>query len=475
VSNGDFTLNKQAINTIGVNGTAEFTVVPNTGLAEGTHNALVTVSGGSNIEEQSFEVSFVVTRSVPQTLADLVTRMAEDKSLASASYILPSGNETYTTAVTLTAANSPATVVIDGGGRVITGGTNSITVGAGITFTLKNIKFTTLPLTVAAGGKLILGNEGDAAGSAVVQSNAGAGITVNGGTLELKAGALVKDNHASGIVLENGSHFTMTGGEISGNEVNDGGSFYGYGGGVLMKGANSVFTMDGGVIKENKAVASSLTITFYLGGGVAIIDGGTFTMIGGSISENKAGHSGGGVYMEGDGGTFIMTGGSISENGMDSGGFGGGVYAEGDGVSFTLDGGVITGNKAAYGAGVWIGGEGTTFTMDSGAISGNNAIGGYGGGVRLNGGVSFTMNGGEISGNTTDGRGGGILMGGTTVLNMTGGDIKGNTAVLEGGGVRLGSTTELTGNPSIGAKDAGRGSIWGNTASTGPDVYDPSL
>jgi uncharacterized membrane protein len=61
VPSGGFTLSKTAIANIAVDGSDSFTVVPKTGLAEGTHTATVTVSGGSNIEEQSFEVSFTVT------------------------------------------------------------------------------------------------------------------------------------------------------------------------------------------------------------------------------------------------------------------------------------------------------------------------------------------------------------------------------------------------------------------------------
>jgi uncharacterized repeat protein (TIGR02543 family) len=403
----------------------------------------------------------------PLTLAALLADIAIDAAVnsTSASYTLPSGDEAYNAEVTLTTANSPANVVVDGGNRVVTGSTNRITVGAGVTITLKNITFKTLPFTAAAGGTLVLDDK------AVIQGNAGTGITVNGGTLELKAGALVKDNHDSGLVMENNSVLTMSGGEISGNTtVNNGG-------GVLVKGANSVFTMGGGIIKENEASLVS-TPTRY-GGGVAIVDGGTFIMTDGSISANKAEY-GGGVAM-GDGGTFTMTGGSISANGMNlNGGYGGGVYADSDGGSFTLDGGVITGNKAFFGAGVLIEGEGFTFTMISGAISNNIAsnlhydngsiTSAAAGGVKVGAGVSFTLSGGEISGNTSEGRSGGIEIYGSGIgFHMTGGVIKNNTAVSYGG-VSLSSTTTFTGNPTIGGTSAPASVGWihGNTP---VDVY----
>jgi uncharacterized repeat protein (TIGR02543 family) len=414
----------------------------------------------------------------PLTLAAVIADMAADKDKPTAAYTIPSGNEPYTGALTLTTANSPATVVIDGSNRVVTGGTNSITVGAGVSLTLKNITFTTLPFTVSAGGTLILGSEGNATSSAVVQSNAAtAGITVNGGTLELNAGALVKDNHASGIVLENNSVLTMTGGEISGNEAKAEGATYVYGGGVCVKGANSVFTMGGGSIRDNEVSVSSNGH----GGGVAIVGGGTFIMTDGSISGNKTSYYGGGVAIKGDGATFTMTGGSISANGMDlhNGGYGGGVYMPSNGVSFTLDGGVITENKARSGAGVMISGEGTTFTMISGAISNNIASNMHtdkvtsgiiyadcGGAYIAGTNNTFNMSGGEISGNTSEWYHGGLMIGSSSSdFNMTGGVIRNNTAVSYGG-VRLSSNTTFTGNPRIGnpvTSGSGQGWIYGNT------------
>jgi formylglycine-generating enzyme required for sulfatase activity len=56
---GLFTLSATSINSIGVSGSDTFTVVPNTGLAEGTYTAMVTVSGGNDISE-NFTVSFTV-------------------------------------------------------------------------------------------------------------------------------------------------------------------------------------------------------------------------------------------------------------------------------------------------------------------------------------------------------------------------------------------------------------------------------
>ena len=54
-----FTLSKTSISSIAKDGTDTFTVVPNTGLAEGTYTATITVSGAS-VAEQTFNVSFKV-------------------------------------------------------------------------------------------------------------------------------------------------------------------------------------------------------------------------------------------------------------------------------------------------------------------------------------------------------------------------------------------------------------------------------
>jgi len=54
-----FTLSKTSLPAIAGGGSDSFTVVPNTGLSEGTYTATVTVSG-SNVESKSFNVSFTV-------------------------------------------------------------------------------------------------------------------------------------------------------------------------------------------------------------------------------------------------------------------------------------------------------------------------------------------------------------------------------------------------------------------------------
>jgi uncharacterized membrane protein len=339
-----------AVSSIPVGETATFSVRPKIGLSEGTHTATVTVSGiggtgASNIEPRSFDVSFEVT----VAFASIVTRMAEDKNIPSATYTLSGGEETWTDGLNLTTANCPATVVIDGGGRIITGGTNSITVGAGLTLTLRNITFTTIPLTVAASGTLVLET------GAVVRDNAGTGITVSG-TLEMNAGALVTANNASGI---------------------------------RMNGTGARFTMDGGTVSYN---------TSDSGGGVRI-DGGEFTMNNGLISENHSTGYGGGVLLIGGGCTVTMKNGEISNNRADNGG-GGVVIWRNANLVFNMEGGLITGNYAYN----WGGGlytiYGGVFNLTGGDITGNSARVG-GGGIYIS---SSTLNGNFSIGEKVDGK-----------------------------------------------------------------------
>jgi len=95
-----FTLSTTSINSIAVGGTRTFTVAPNTGLAEGTYTATVTVTGGNDISA-AFNVSFTVNP-------------ADNQTPAAADYTI--GNLTQTagsvTAVTITAKSgkSPGAV-----------------------------------------------------------------------------------------------------------------------------------------------------------------------------------------------------------------------------------------------------------------------------------------------------------------------------------------------------------------------------
>jgi hypothetical protein len=210
---------------------------------------------------------------------------------------------------------SPASVTIDGAGRTIkltpADGTkvgnnikskNFITVGSGVTLTLKNIAFKSattgiwysnfIVIKVETGGRLIFET-----GASISGFNTG--VVVTGMAYYEK----------TGIVHIDGGKFDMTDGEIYDNidEFRSGGVFVNNGG---------EFNMTGGKIYRNG------TNFFVNGGGVAVKNGSTFNMAGGEIYEN-IGRYGGGVFVEHS--TFNMTGGEIYKNTSKSEG-GGGVY-----------------------------------------------------------------------------------------------------------------------------------------------------
>jgi hypothetical protein len=136
---------------------------------------------------------------------------------------------------------------------------------------------------------------------------------------------------------------------------------------------------DGSAVKKNEASGN-------IGGGVSITDNSVFTMSGGTISDNKTtsvSFGGGGVYIGNS--VFTMTGGTISGN--TASGNGGGVHIIGSTSStsvFTMSEGTISDNVASSGGGVSINNY-SVFTMSGGTISGNeaNGTGGVGGGVLL--------------------------------------------------------------------------------------------
>jgi uncharacterized membrane protein len=460
-----FTLSSSSVASIAAGGTATFTVGPIAGItAQDVYTATVAVSGGNGISA-SFAVSFEVdaTPTWVSSFSALVTQMKKDNYKGQGYYNLQGGLDTYSSDKTLEFATCPANAIIDGNGRIVRGGGKTLSIGAGVTVTLRNITFERFQLNVNYGGKLVLDT------GAVVQGISKPGVIVGSshslGTLEMKEGSIVRDNGSAlgstngGGVVINGGTFTMYGGEISGNT----------GGGVRIEGTGTIFTMNGGTISGNTDNGVSLnnavgftmsggTISANTGSGVNIKVG-TFTMNEGTISGNT-GNTGGGVRIEG--GIFTMNGGTISGN-MTSGG----VRIAGG--TFTMEGGTISGNYCPTGGGVRIEGQGCVFTMNGGLISGNTAGQGTtgGGGVVLYGANTvFNMNGGAISDNSSTYQGGGVaLLGDRAKFNMSGGVISGNRIEWNegaGGGVfSKSSASELT---------MGGGTISGNSASYGGGV-----
>jgi hypothetical protein len=287
--------------------------------------------------------------------------------------------------------DSPAELVIDGGGKTVdltesaTGNHPLITVGDGVTLTLRNITFKGLKS----------GDSGDAGNNTVPL------IWVEGGgKLIMENGVTISHNSSGGVFVNGGaSFFTMNGGTISHNSSH----------GVSV-GSGGAFTMNGGTISHNSSH------------GVSVGGGGAFTMKGGTISNNNATNDGGGVRNEG---TFIMDGGTISGNTAKD--EGGGVSLL-SGAMFIMEGGIIKENTAQKGGGVSVTHGGGQFSMyKNGHISGNTAEL-DGGGVYLAVG-KFRMYYGTIDGNKVtckDGNGGGVYVGEAAVFEMDAGSIQSN-------------------------------------------------
>jgi hypothetical protein len=193
-----------------------------------------------------------------------------------------------------TTANSPKEVVIDGGGRRLSGDNYFaiFTVRDDVTLTLRNIildntgKVGAPVVVVEGGGHLILED----------------GVVIRGGTQSTDhSGQTV---WGGGVRVDAPGRLTMRGGTISGNTVTaTASSHWAYGGGVY---AGGTFIMEGGAISGNKANGGN-----SYGGGVYVPSSGFFKKTGGTIYggeegdtldgtvlKNTAGSGGDAVYAD---------------------------------------------------------------------------------------------------------------------------------------------------------------------------------
>jgi hypothetical protein len=225
---------------------------------------------------------------------------------------------------------NPAVFVIDIAGSFSVPGIGED--GSSITGNYKEVRLTgNGKMSLSGTGSLILvsANQTFIIDGPTLQGTSGNNMPLvfTAGGLELRSGYITgnkNDDVCGGVGVDTGGTFTMSGGEISGNNS------VGAGGGVFI--AGGTFTMSGGAVSENNAD--------YGGGGVFIWDS-TFTMTGGAISDNTSAGNGGGVYL--DYVSFDMKAGTISGN---TASHGGGVFNNND-ATFTMTGGVIYGSGAA--------------------------------------------------------------------------------------------------------------------------------
>ena len=283
----------------------------------------------------------------------------------------------------------------------------------------------TTKIQVKNGGRLVICDcAGGGTLKAATKGWGGACIYLYQSTLELFGGKItggkINGKGGGGAVALDDSRcvFTMTGGEISGNNGNKSG------GAVFFNSADKkggTFRMFGGVIADNTA---------QNGGVLYSSCGGTVELLGGEIRGNKATGGDGGVINI-SGGTILLAGTKLTGNSAAR--YGGAVYLY-DGVTATMTGGEITNNTAAKeGGAVHVYGKNSTFVLSGGSITGNSSV--DGGAVYLNREPSvLQMTGGVISGNTATGCGGGVYIYRTgSVCDLSGGRIENNTAKTGGG------------------------------------------
>ena len=261
---------------------------------------------------------------------------------------------------------------VENGGVISVAGTLEITDGSSSNgvITGGNTTVNGGGIYVDGGGMLTL-SSGKITGNI---SNYGGGVYVSGGTFNMLGGTVSNSYgiYGGGIYIDSNSTFNMSGGDITGNSVEGGGS-------AIYACNNTVVTISDGTISGNTVDHDR--------GCIFISDNSVFTLNGGTISTNND-------YVYILGGTFVMNGGMVSEN----------------------SGGNVCIKTVYVGQGQY---HYATFTMNGGKI-----IGGSGGaGVSIDEESTFNLNGGEISGNTASG----VSVTGNAILNLSGGVIFGNS------------------------------------------------
>jgi len=245
------------------------------------------------------------------------------------------------------------------------------------------------------------------------------------------------------------------------------------GGGVLVRGANTGFIMEGGIIggEQFPGGTNFQTNRAVRGAGVAVLNGARFEMTGGRISGNFAAnvHSvtvpityspfGGGVFVSDNNSHFYLTGSGVI------GGMPTTALSNNNSVSVTV---IPASNTSRRGSGVAVINN-ATFTMNGGLIAGNdnsaNAVVGSSrslpgadtlegftsSGVFVSNGAHFDMLSGHILRNFSSGPGGGVTVYGSGTMEMQGGFIAGNYASGNGGGIMLsGGAAAVVYNGTIG-------------------------
>lgn len=265
-------------------------------------------------------------------------------------------------------------------------------------------------------------------------------INVCGGTFNLQSGVLTTNQDANVrhlIYADNGSTVSMSGGYVCGASMGSDGA----GAGIHVEGSTldegSTLEISGGVIAGNYAPS---------GGGVYARNS-TVHMVGGIISGNGTNNSqsgfGAGICAENS--NVAITDGHITNNKYQhyddshkgNGCHGGGGIAAFNGGSLAIAGGYITGNYSAEaGGGVYAGAWNSAlsgFTFSGGTIASNVAQNSEGGGIRISaptvGDFNVSDKKAYITNNTTNttndwGGGGVFVQGGNSGENVDSASLK---------------------------------------------------
>ena len=320
-----------------------------------------------------------------QTDTNYVITVTADLNLAPQSLTLAA----YKDKTVTLKGNAPARkITLSGNGSLFTVGTDTELVLENIA--LQGKSDNNASLVTVDGGKLALKSGGKVTGNTyttAVNNSGGAGVFVDGGTLEI------------------------AGGEVSGNTMN--GTVAGVDGGGIRAINNSTILMNGGAIRDNHVICIHYGDGGSGGGGMFINNNSSFEMIDGYIENNSVndqgipgnhGAHGGGVFIV-DNSSFYLRGGKIRQNtanGVSSNNYGeanGGGILCGNGSEFIMSGGIVSGNsctsavspnysysgyyEGAYGGGVGFGWNINSFIKTGGTIYGNEVNGNDANGIPL--------------------------------------------------------------------------------------------
>jgi len=205
--------------------------------------------------------------------------------------------------------------------------------------------------TLGHGGGVFMNGSSALASALSMSDNA----SISGNTAGINGGGIATHDSAN-----NGFAITLNGGTISGNTANGAGTANG-GGGIFMRGALSVLTInDGATVYDNEAIRGGGVMIHPNTAGTGITVPAThnhFVINGGLIDDNTANIAGGGIHLHNTQpiGVF-MTNGIISNNEALTGNGGGiSIHQAANAANrarLDITGGTISNNEAVNGGGI---------------------------------------------------------------------------------------------------------------------------